>query len=353
MNVFAAAIAHYLTSFNVYLDPLLHWGQWLFLSLLTINLIWMALWHAFDQDSFSQSMPGFIRKFFGIAVFYTIMIHPAWLQQLLQSAEFMGGTLTKTNLTPQAIIASGISLSNKLMVPLAGGNLLTGGAGFIIALLTALMVLVAFLAVALDLLITLIGTTLLISMASFFLGLSPQSESVARQTLNSILRNCMKLLGLYLVIAVGLQVMGSLEAIVPTQYTQLDSYVWISAVVLLFWFLAKALPRQLSEIIAEFIEKSGTALSSVNVPTTSLTLTTQQGSYSDREKTDSAIATSLIQSSSGGVLNQSMSNYSRATTPTGNLSAQFGKIIRKLAVTAKMPPDPKRIRSKQKFKVEK
>ncbi|MFZ0219061.1 MAG: hypothetical protein WAL30_02505 [Candidatus Aquirickettsiella sp.] len=332
MKAFSAALTQYLTSFSSYLNPLLHWGQWLFISLLTINLVWMALWHAFDQDSFSQSMPAFIRKFFVIGVFYTIMIHPDWLTQLLQTAEFMGGTLTKISLTPQAIIASGIKLSSKIMIPLAGGNLLTGGVGFIVPLLVSLVVLFVFLSVILDLLVTLITTTLLISMASFFLGLAPQSETVARQTLNTLLLNCMKLLGLYLVIAVGLQAMRPLTTVVPMQYTELDPYVWISAVVLLFWFLSKTVPRQLSHIVAGFVETTMVATQAMNMHNSHQAW--QTSSIQHTAEKMSAIGASLAPSDSNKWSH--ISTQPHTTILDGNLSAQFGQIVRKLAVRSNL-----------------
>lgn len=331
MKPFAAAVTQYLTSFSNYINPLLYWGQWLFLSLLIINLVWMALWHAFDQDSFSHSMPSFIKKFFVISVFYTIMLHPDWLTQLIQTSEYMGGTLTKISLTPQAIILSGIKLSNKIMIPLAGGNLLTGGVGFIVTLLVALLVLFVFLSVTLDLLVTLITTTFLISMASFFLGLAPQSETVARQTLNAILSNCLKLFGLYVVIAVGLQVMKPLIDIVPTQYNQLDPYIWISAVVLLFWLLSKNLSRHLSSIMTGFIEITPTPTQTINLTNSSHALQTLQ--VSTHEKTDPIIP-SLIPADSSKL--NPISTTVHTSLSNGNLSSQFGQIVRKLATGSRM-----------------
>lgn len=343
-------LTQYLTSFSSYISPLLHWGQWLFLSLLTMNLVWMALWHAFDKDAFSHAMAAFIRKFFIISIFYTIMIHPDWLTQLLQTAEFMGGTLTHINLTPSAIIASGIKLSSKIMVPLAGGNLLTGGVGFILALLVSLLVIFVFLSVALDLLVVLISTTLLISMASFFLGLAPQSERVACQTLNTIMCNCMRLFGLYLVIAVGLQVMKPLSAMVPVQYEQPDPYVWISAIVLLFWLLSKMVPRQLSAIMAGFVEGT-TATTQATGPMHY----SNQGWQSIQESTAEkmhVIGASLAPSDSAH--SNKLSTFSTeiyTPVPGGNLSAQFSQIARKLAVRSNRLM-PHRSISRQKHKVE-
>lgn len=333
IKYFATAVTHYLNSFSHYIHPFLYWGQWLFLSLLTINLVWMALWHAFDQEEFSRSLPIFIRKFFVISIFYTIMIHPEWLTQLLQTSEYMGGTLTKISLTPQAIIQEGITFSNKLMIPLAEGNLLTGGAGFIVALLVSLLVLFVFLSVTVDLLVTLITTTFLISMASFFMGLAPQSETVACQTLNSILRNCMKLFGLYVVIAVGLFVMKPLMSVVPMQYNQLDPYVWITAIVLLFWFLSKNLPRHLSAIVAELIQITPTTTSTMNQNNSHPILQTH---YVSTNKTMSTMNIPSLLAADSNKLSP-ISTTLHTTVSNGNLSSQFGQLMRKLTTHSKMP----------------
>ncbi len=333
MNPFTLAITHYLNSFSSYLTPLLHWGQWLFLSLLTINLVWMALWHAFDQDSFADSLPIFIKKFFAMTVFYTLMIHPDWLLELLKTAQFMGETLTQVHLTPQQIIETGIQLSNKLIQPIASVTLLTSNISFIVTAFVVMLVLFVFISVALDLFVTLISTTLLISMASFFLGLAPQSEVTARQTLNSILRHCVKLLGLYLVIAVGLPTMKPLTAIVPTHNLQLDSYVWISAVVLLFLFLAKILPRQLSEIVSEFMLLSTIVTPSVNLPSTHSTLQTMESTNHRIDPTNSVIMSSSYPLGSA-IVNDIETSTSRSAVP-GSLSMQLQQLARKLAVTSR------------------
>lgn len=325
MKSFNALITHYLTSFSSDINPLLVWGHALFLTLLIINLVWMALWHAFDQDTFSQAMPTFIKKFFVISIFYTVMTHPEWLTQLLQTTLFMGRTLTQINLQPQAILISGIQLSNKMMVPLAGGNLLTGGVGFIIALLVSLLVLFVFLSITLDVLVLLITTTFMISMASFFLGFAPQNDRIACQTLNTILCQCMKLLGLYLVIGLGLHQMKQLAALAPNQYTQLNVYVWISASVLLFWLLSKYIPRALSRIMMGFIEiKPG-------IPSSSLMnnhQTVHTAHHSNTEKVDQLTYPGLLPNQSQWNTN----THSMWVQPASNrsLSKEFSDIVRKL-----------------------
>ena len=69
MTAITQATQEYITVFSGYFDQFFKWGQWLFFGLLTINLVLMCLWYAFDRESFSDSMGQFIRKFFVIAFF--------------------------------------------------------------------------------------------------------------------------------------------------------------------------------------------------------------------------------------------------------------------------------------------
>ena len=261
MDIVTTAAQSYMTTFSGYVNQFLEWGQWLFFSLLVINIVWMALWCAFDRHSFSESMPSFIKKFFVITVFYTIMIHPAWLSEILKTVQFMGNTLTQAPIDPSSLISEGIGIGNKIMIPIEKSSLLTLGFGLIIVLIAYIIILFVFISIALDLALTLIITTALISVATFFLGFSAlgATSQIARQTLDVILANCVKLLGIYLVVAVGSQTMVAASSAIPDHMASFDPYVWILAVALLFWLIAKNLPNQLAKIVTgAFQETRGT-----------------------------------------------------------------------------------------------
>lgn len=65
-----------------------------------MNVSWMCLWYAFDQAGFTQSVGAFIKRFMGILIFYTLMLHPDWLFSLLESVHVMGQQLTGIPLDP-------------------------------------------------------------------------------------------------------------------------------------------------------------------------------------------------------------------------------------------------------------
>ena len=263
MNIVTTASESYMSTFHGFVTQFTAWGQWIFLSLVTINIVWMCLWYAFDRHSFSESMPGFIKKFFSIAFFYTIMMNPSWLMDLLKTAQFMGQTLTHAPIDPSSLISQGIGLANKVIAPVKESSLLTAGFSLIILALVYIIILFVFISIALDLALTLIITTALISTASFFLGFAAlgATSQIARQTLDVILGNCIKLLGIYLVVATGSQTISAIAEYIPTTTDQLkafgfDYYAWIVAAAVLFWLIAKNLPMQLARIVTGAIQET-------------------------------------------------------------------------------------------------
>jgi len=258
MDILTTAAQSYIDTFNGYMNQFLQWGQWLFLSLLVLNLVWMSLWLAFDRHALSETMPSFIKKFAGITIFYTIMMNASWLVSVLRTMESMGSTLTHQGIDPSSIISMGIGIGNKLLIPVMKSSLLSMGFGVIIVSLVYVVTLYVFIRVALELAETLILTTALIAMASFFLGFAAlgATTQIARQTLDVILANCVKLLGLYIVVAAGSHTMLAVSNAIPQKILSFDPYAWLVAVAFLFLMLSKSLPSQMAKIVSGAIQES-------------------------------------------------------------------------------------------------
>lgn len=324
MDILTTAAQSYMTTFSGYVNQFLQWGQWLFFSLLVINLVWIALWHAFDRHSFSESMPAFIKKFFVITLFYTIMMNPSWLGELVQTVQFMGSTLTHNPIDPSSIISEGIGIGNQIIIPIEKSSLLTLGFGLIIVSIVYIIILFVFISIALDLALTLILTSALIAIATFFLGFAALSATtqIARQTLDVILANCVKLLGIYLVVAAGSQTMMAVTSSIPTSIVSFDPYAWIVAVALLFWLVAKNLPNQLAKIVSGSIQEThGTdaaalAMSAVNYAQTAMPAV----------KLASGAAAGIAKIA-GSTAYNATSHFSKATSGGSDLVAGLGAAV--------------------------
>lgn len=259
-NILTTTAQSYINIFGGFQHQFLVWGEGLFFTLLTMNFVWMFLWYAFDNKSLVDGLASFIRRYFVISLFYTLMLNPSWLTELLKSAHTMGQTLSHLPMDPSSLISEGIGIANKIMWPITNSSLLTAGFGLIIASLVYVIVLFVFLNIALELALTLIMTTALITVSSFFLGFAAlgATTQIARQTLDVILANCVKLLGIYMVIAVGHNSITQVANMIPETTVSFDAYVWVVAVLALFWLIAKNLPNQLARIVSgAFRENEG------------------------------------------------------------------------------------------------
>ena len=255
-QVLTAATQDFIHIFDGYFKDFFKWGQWIFLSLLTINLVILCLWHAFDRESIADSLGQFIRKFFVIAIFYTLMINHAWLLQLAESATAMGQTLTGASVDPSSVVGMGIAIANNVWNAVKSFNPFTITSGAILLIITYVVIVFSFISIALQLAVTMIVTQLLIIISTFFLGFGAlgSTSQIARNTLDVILANCVKLLGIYLVVGAGSKVISIIESVIQNNTNTTDMYWWLLSAVLLFWMLAKNIPEQLAKIVTGVIQ---------------------------------------------------------------------------------------------------
>jgi type IV secretory pathway TrbL component len=309
--ILISATQTYIDVFRSYLNQFLIWGQWLFSILLVINLGWLWFWYAIDKSNIVQGLSAFLKKFFILMLFYTIMVNHHWLFSILTTTQSMGQTLTGIPLDPSAIIANGIMIANKILIPIEKSSLLTAGFGLFIALIVYLIIAFTFISIALDLALTLIIATALISLSTFFLGFAAlgATSGIAKQSLNMLLAICMKLLGIYIVVGAGSKTIAMVTAAIPTSILSFDAYIWIIATILLFWLLAKNLPNQMVKIIdsifqenqaadpniieATEVKKSALTIVSTEVKSTGLGITSSMDNAKSMTKTMVAASSSI------------------------------------------------------------
>ncbi|MFN7096150.1 MAG: type IV secretion system protein, partial [Gammaproteobacteria bacterium] len=235
----------------------------LFYGFLTIAIVWYSLWRAFDKSSFQESMPDFLKEFFVVSLFYAIMINAGpWLGSIVASADSMGISLGLKEVDPSGILSQGIAIGNLIMNSADTGNILTHMVGDLVTFAAYLIVLVAFCSVALDLSVTLILTTLLISLSGLLLAFAafPFTRNVARKTLDTVIGNSVKLLCLYIIVASSSPVFTKISAAIPQGSTpSYDIFAWVVATSVLFWLIAKNIPTQIAKIVSDTVqENSGT-----------------------------------------------------------------------------------------------
>lgn len=257
MNVLTHTSSVYINVFNSYLSQFTSWGEWLFLSLLTISIAWMCFWHAFDKHSLVETMPAFLKKITVILIFYSLILHPEWLTELLKTAGFMGKTLTHFDIDPSSIIDTGMGLGNKMIAPLGKTSILRLGFGVLVVGVAYLGVIYVFINIAIELTVTLITASALIAISPLFLSFIAidATAAIARNALDTIISHAVKLLGLYLIAAIGTNTIAAVANTVPDTIDKFDPYCWIVAVVFLFHALAKTLPNQFAKIVSSAFQE--------------------------------------------------------------------------------------------------
>ena len=281
MEILTTVTTSYMQTFAGYMNQFIAWGQIIFSALLGINFIWLCLWYAFDKESIPQALSAFLKKAFVIMLFYTFMLHPNWLMSVLKTSTFMGNKLTGIPMDPSSIISNGIAIANKIIFPVMRSSLLTLGMGALITFVAYCIILFCFMVVALDLAVTLITSSALVAVSPLFLAFAAlnATTNIARQTLDVILGNAVKLLGLYLTVAAGAKTMEVISTSIPTELISFDPYCWVVACALLFWQVSKHLPNQLARIVSGAVhdhhgsEMAGMAMTATRVaPTATRTI---------------------------------------------------------------------------------
>jgi P-type conjugative transfer protein TrbL len=319
MDVLNTAAQSYLTAFSGYVGQFTKWGQWLFFGLLTINVIWLALWAAFDKNSISESMPGFLKELFVCAFFYTLMLNPGWLGSALETVKVMGSTIAHAPIDPSSLIDEGMGLANSVIKPIADSSILTAPLfGLIVITIVYLVIIFTFLSIALELTLTLIITTALITLSTFFLSFAALGATlpIARNTLDVVIGNCVKMLGIYVVVAAGTSTIAGLAAAIPTSLASFDPYVEIVAVTVLFWLLAKNLPAQLGRIVSIAMhENRGTDAAALAISAVSIAKTLMPAA-----KLAGAAAGGLAKLAGSG-MNNTAANFAKARAEGSGVAA--------------------------------
>lgn len=258
-GIITSTVNVYIHTFNAYFSQFLKWGQEFFFTGLVITIVWLCLWNAFDKNSFQDSMPNFLKEFFIIALFYTIMIYGNdWLSTIPESASIMGKTLSSVKVDPSSIIDQGIKITNILATQIKPSGILEKMYAAFVVALANILIMFAFVSVALDLAVTLLIIYFFIAISGFALAFSVFSftRAIARKTLDIVIANSMKLLALYVVVAAGSGVFTAITQDLKTTTNPFDVLGWVVAAAFLFWLVCKNIPSQVARVFSDAVQET-------------------------------------------------------------------------------------------------
>lgn len=356
----------------------------IFYTLLLVDFVWLALTWVLSRKTMDEMLPSFIRKVMVYGFFLALLINAGtWLPAIVNGFQQMGTGLGGVpTMTPSTLVDTGDALAYGIVtgdygavqkyvpgvtVPPAPANTSSGSSGvqcnwytlclnkaaaavsdtigsglaklefFIIALIFAGLTWIAFLLIAIDLLITLIEAYVVLGAGVIFLGFgaSRWTTKFADGILNYAVSVGVKLMVLYLVIGT------LLNAVVPTVVSQLmvnassgtgalNSLLVGGAGVLLMLMLSKSIPSKAQSLLSGVAALSGAhALQEVRNTSTAAGFAGQSvgaplGFVGGRALAGAAGAVGLAKSAFGGSITpggQSDSSSAAAPAPSGGGSA--------------------------------
>lgn len=330
-NTFTQATDTFIQVFSGYTHQLMGWGTWLFVSLAAINLGWLALGYAFEKD-LPASMLDFIKRFFIMMFFYTLMSNPDWLLAIAGSFTQMGQQLTGIPVDPSAIIENGIMISDRVTQSMTGNSLWHDLYGALIVAVVNITIMFAFFSIGIRLACTLIINTALVVVSAFFLGFAGLGATgdIARSCLTTILANCARLLGIYLVVGAGAGAVNKIAQNIPSTFSgSFDAYLELAAISLLLWWLAKELPEQFARLVSHNLSD----VRSVDALAIGMAVSRTAQSVQPAIKAASTVASSVMRT--GGSMGANAAAHFRANSAEGIGSAALKAVAGVAVDTAK------------------
>jgi type IV secretion system protein TrbL len=171
-GILDGVVQTYSSASLAWLATVLPLAQRLFALLATLELAVSGLLWAIGRESLDAVAAALLRKFVVLAFLFTLLFEfPLWLPAIARSFEAAGQAASGSpTVNPSLLLDEGIAIGAHMLQAIDNAGLLTHPAGAIVADLTALIVLVAYALIAVQLCLTLCEVTLVLTGGALFLG---------------------------------------------------------------------------------------------------------------------------------------------------------------------------------------
>lgn len=258
-----AIVALYSSSVSTWLFRVTPVALTLFLALATLQIGWDALmWAVLDEPG----IPGkAFRKFLVLSLLYTLIVAlPFWLPMFLSSFEVIAQRATGlTGLSPSRIFAQGLSLAFGLFDSWQEVALLINPLSAVFRIVTFFVVLIAFVAIAIQMARVLVEGAVVLGGGVLFLGFAGHRATfgLTEGFLRYALDVGVRVYVVYLLVAVGKDLGATWDEMVQAQSLlslfDLRLHFVVTASAVLFAFLVWSLPPTVSRHVAGSFSLSG------------------------------------------------------------------------------------------------
>ncbi len=216
---------------NGWITKLLGAAQRLFFLLAGIEVAWSFTLLAIEKADFQALTATIVRKIMWIGIFYAVLLYGVtpggggWIPAIIDSFHILGQNASSVGpLGPDAIVGFGVNMSIDLLASLKAANFLTAFATSMALVFCAVVVFIAYLAIAIQFVVALVESYLVIGAGVIFLGFggSRWTAAYVERYIAYAVSVGMKLLVLYLLIGAGMTLSEGWRLVAQSAATSID-----------------------------------------------------------------------------------------------------------------------------------
>src|SRR3979490_2752751 len=160
-----------------WIAKLLGAAQRLFFLLAGIEVAWSFTLLAIEKADFQALTATIVRKIMWIGIFYAILLYGVtpggggWIPAIINSFHILGQNASSVGaLGPSAIVGFGVNMCVDLLYSLKGADFLTSFASSMALVFCAVLIFIAYLAIAIQFVVAMVESYLVIGAGVIFLG---------------------------------------------------------------------------------------------------------------------------------------------------------------------------------------
>src|ERR1700720_4008282 len=160
---------------NGWITKLLGAAQRLFFLLAGIEVAWSFTLLAIEKADFQALTAAIVRKIMWIGIFYAILLYGVtpggggWIPAIMDSFHILGQNASAVGpLGPSAIVGFGVNMCVDLLYSLKGADFLTSFASSLALVFCAVIIFVAYLAIAIQFVVAMVESYLVIGAGAIF-----------------------------------------------------------------------------------------------------------------------------------------------------------------------------------------
>src|ERR1700692_4041783 len=216
---------------NAWITKLLGAAQRLFFLLAGVEVAWSFTLLAIEKADCQALTATIVRKIMWIGIFYAILLYGVtpggggWIPAIINSFHILGQNASSVGpLGPDAIVGFGVNMSIDLLASLKAANFLTGFATSMALVFCAVVIFIAYLAIAIQFVVAMVESYLVIGAGVIFLGFggSRWTAAYVERYIAYAVSVGMKLLVLYLLIGAGMTLSDGWRLVAQSAATSIE-----------------------------------------------------------------------------------------------------------------------------------